>query len=151
MALRRRLDSGLPGYLVIFLAHPGNMRRVRRLGFALTPGDVLYAPFSRGMAWHGVGPVMPCAPFAKERGSVSKRITSEESVLEQLRAKLHEVLQRARVEEVTLPLVGGGEAVGGRKRRRTAGEGGEDEDGEEGEDEGKDDESRRESSRDSEV
>ncbi|CAM9588733.1 unnamed protein product [Discosporangium mesarthrocarpum] len=78
--------------------------------------------------------------LVKERSSVGKRITAEESTLEQLRAKLHEVLQRARVEEVSLPMVGG-------KRRRGDGGGGGDSD-DEGEGEGTQDES---SARDSAV
>ncbi|CAN0448414.1 unnamed protein product, partial [Hapterophycus canaliculatus] len=41
-----------------------------------------------------------------ERDGIGKRISSEESMLEQLRAKLHAVLQEARVEQVALPLVG---------------------------------------------
>lgn len=58
---------------------------------------------------------------------MSKRITSEESKLEQLRAKLHEVLQTAKVEEVALPLLGEGEgegeSQGHRRARRGAQEG----------------------------
>lgn len=93
----------------------------------------------------------------KERASVSKRITSEESVLEQLRAKLHEVLQRARVEEVKLPIIGGdreesGEAggAGGRKRRRGSNAEGDDEEEEQDGEEGGS-ESQKGSTRDSEV
>jgi structural maintenance of chromosome 1 len=41
----------------------------------------------------------------KDRTRVSKAISSEESGLEQLRAKLHETLQKARVEEVQLPMI----------------------------------------------
>lgn len=41
-----------------------------------------------------------------ERSRVSKAVTSEENALEQLRGKLHETLQKARVEKVELPLVG---------------------------------------------
>mmetsp|Transcript_32041 Transcript_32041/g.78010 ORF Transcript_32041/g.78010 Transcript_32041/m.78010 type:complete len:1375 (-) Transcript_32041:665-4789(-) len=40
----------------------------------------------------------------KDRTRVSKAISTEESKLEQLRGKLHETLQKARVEEVHLPL-----------------------------------------------
>ena len=40
-----------------------------------------------------------------ERIRVSKAITSEETAIERLRSKLHETLQKARVEEVDLPLV----------------------------------------------
>jgi structural maintenance of chromosome 1 len=42
----------------------------------------------------------------KERTQVSKAVATEESALEQLRGKLHETLQKARVEEVELPLIG---------------------------------------------
>ncbi|CAM9460632.1 unnamed protein product [Chrysoparadoxa australica] len=42
--------------------------------------------------------------LAKQRAQISKRITGEETALERLRAKLHEMLQRARVEEVDLPM-----------------------------------------------
>jgi len=38
-----------------------------------------------------------------ERKKISKAITEEESALERLRSKLHETLQKARVEEVDLP------------------------------------------------
>jgi len=48
-----------------------------------------------------------------ERSRVSKAVTAEESALEQLRGKLHETLQKARVEKVELPL------VGDRRNRRT--------------------------------
>jgi structural maintenance of chromosome 1 len=41
-----------------------------------------------------------------ERSRVSKAVTSEENTLEQLRGRLHETLQKARVEKVELPLVG---------------------------------------------
>lgn len=62
---------------------------------------------------------------------------SEESALEQLRAKLHGVLQEARVEQVALPLVGGGTLAGGgegektRSRKRSRGEEGDEEEEEE--------------------
>ena len=42
----------------------------------------------------------------KERNAVSKLVSSEESALEQLRGRLAENLQRARLEEVFLPLLG---------------------------------------------
>lgn len=45
-----------------------------------------------------------------ERKAISKTITTEESALERLRQKLHETLQKARVEEVDLPLVGDAKA-----------------------------------------
>ena len=41
-----------------------------------------------------------------ERGRVSKAVTSEEAALERIRGKLHETLQKSRVEEVDLPMVG---------------------------------------------
>eukprot|EP00611_Tribonema_gayanum_P013793 TRINITY_DN2500_c0_g1_i2.p1 TRINITY_DN2500_c0_g1~~TRINITY_DN2500_c0_g1_i2.p1 ORF type:complete len:879 (-),score=399.53 TRINITY_DN2500_c0_g1_i2:546-3182(-) len=41
---------------------------------------------------------------AKERASIGKKMTAEETALERLRARLHEVLQRAAVEEVDLPM-----------------------------------------------
>ncbi|KAG5190386.1 structural maintenance of chromosomes 1 protein [Tribonema minus] len=41
---------------------------------------------------------------AKERASIGKKTTAEETALERLRARLHEVLQRAAVEEVDLPM-----------------------------------------------
>lgn len=62
-------------------------------------------------------------------------------MLEQLRAKLHAVLQEARVEQVALPLVGGGTLVGGeggeksRSRKRGRGDSGEGEEEEEEEEE----------------
>ena len=51
-----------------------------------------------------------------ERSRVSKAVATEENALEQLRGKLHETLQKARVEEVELPLVGE-EGQGGRRTR----------------------------------
>ena len=62
-----------------------------------------------------------------ERAKVSKAVTSEEAALERLRAKLHETLQKARVEEVELPMIDSEES-GARKTRsgRTIGEAGED-------------------------
>lgn len=42
----------------------------------------------------------------KERNAVSKLVASEESALEQLRGRLAENLQRARLEEVFLPVLG---------------------------------------------
>eukprot|EP00429_Kryptoperidinium_foliaceum_P067731 CAMPEP_0176050074 /NCGR_PEP_ID=MMETSP0120_2-20121206/24886_1 /TAXON_ID=160619 /ORGANISM="Kryptoperidinium foliaceum, Strain CCMP 1326" /LENGTH=1306 /DNA_ID=CAMNT_0017383505 /DNA_START=96 /DNA_END=4016 /DNA_ORIENTATION=+ len=41
-----------------------------------------------------------------ERSKVSKAVTAEETSLEQLRGKLHETLQKARVEKVELPMIG---------------------------------------------
>jgi len=45
---------------------------------------------------------------------LSKTINSEESALEKLSGKLHETLQKARVEEVDLPIV----SASSRKRKR---------------------------------
>jgi chromosome segregation ATPase len=55
-----------------------------------------------------------------ERLRVSKAIGGEEAALERLRGKLHETLQKARVEEVDLPIEGsdGGDRAGGRTRSR---------------------------------
>lgn len=44
--------------------------------------------------------------FQAERAKVSKACTAEEAALERLRGKLHETLQKARVEEVELPMIG---------------------------------------------
>eukprot|EP00752_Nemacystus_decipiens_P006829 g6131.t1 len=80
--------------------------------------------------------------LVKERDGISKRISSEESTLEQLRAKLHGVLQEAKVEQVALPLVGGGTLAGGggdgggdKSRGRKRGRGDDDEEEEEEESE----------------
>jgi structural maintenance of chromosome 1 len=43
-----------------------------------------------------------------ERTRVSKAVSAEEAAFEQLRGKLHETLQKARVEEVDLPVLGVG-------------------------------------------
>jgi structural maintenance of chromosome 1 len=43
--------------------------------------------------------------FQTERGKLQKAVTVEETALERLRGKLHETLQKARVEEVELPLL----------------------------------------------
>ena len=51
-----------------------------------------------------------------ERSRLSKAVTAEENALEQLRGKLHETLQKARVEEVELLMVGD-EGKGGRRTR----------------------------------
>jgi structural maintenance of chromosome 1 len=51
-----------------------------------------------------------------ERNKMSKAITSAESALERLRGKLHETLQKARVEEVDLPVVGVSSSQVGRVR-----------------------------------
>lgn len=68
-----------------------------------------------------------------ERLRVSKAVSAEEASLEQLRGKLHETLQKARVEEVDLPMLGSdGEPIASneraaRARRRSGGDGEEDE------------------------
>jgi structural maintenance of chromosome 1 len=56
---------------------------------------------------------------SKERVVLSKRVTAEETALEQLRGKLHTVLQKAKVDEVPLPIVGGGEMGGTEGRSET--------------------------------
>lgn len=53
----------------------------------------------------------------KERARVTKAISSEDSGLEQLRGKLHETLQKARVEEVHLPTLGTSSQGSGRTTR----------------------------------
>ena len=55
----------------------------------------------------------------KERNNVSKLVASEESALEQLRGRLAENLQRARLEEVFLPVIGadGSPSASGRTTR----------------------------------
>ena len=52
-----------------------------------------------------------------ERGRISKAVTAEEAALERLRGKLHETLQKARVEEVELPKLGDEENAPRRKTR----------------------------------
>ncbi|OEU09587.1 RecF/RecN/SMC protein [Fragilariopsis cylindrus CCMP1102] len=54
-----------------------------------------------------------------ERNKVRKSVSSEESALEQLRGRLSEILQRARLEEIVLPLAGadGSSGKAGRKTR----------------------------------
>eukprot|EP00980_Cylindrotheca_fusiformis_P011300 scaffold2599_cov125-Cylindrotheca_fusiformis.AAC.10 len=54
--------------------------------------------------------------FQSERAAISKAVAAEEAALERLRGKLHETLQRARVEEVELPLIDS-EAARQRKTR----------------------------------
>jgi structural maintenance of chromosome 1 len=52
---------------------------------------------------------------------LKKQMNSEEAALERLRGKLHETLQKARVEKVELPMAslnGGSRALGGRRRAR---------------------------------
>lgn len=53
------------------------------------------------------------------RAESAKAASNAEAALERLRAKLHETLQKARVEEVELPMVGAAEdqTIGGRRTR----------------------------------
>ena len=44
--------------------------------------------------------------FQNERAEISKAVAGEEAALERIRGKLHETLQKARVEEVELPMIG---------------------------------------------
>lgn len=67
-----------------------------------------------------------------ERAKATKAITSEEHVLERLRGKLHETLQKARVEEIDLPLVKKSKSKSKRKR---GSQNNEDEEDDESEDE----------------
>lgn len=53
-----------------------------------------------------------------ECAAVEKQISSGEATLERLRGKLHETLQKARVEKVDLPMVGQGNALRSRRGRR---------------------------------
>jgi len=55
----------------------------------------------------------------KARNAVSKLVASEESALEQLRGRLAENLQRARLEEVFLPVIGAERSPGGAPGRTT--------------------------------
>lgn len=68
---------------------------------------------------------------------LKKQISAEEAALERLRGKLHETLQKARVEKVELPLVGANREPGalGRTRSRRSRRGTQDEDDEEEEEE----------------
>ncbi len=69
-----------------------------------------------------------------ERLRLNKGVGAEEAALERLRGKLHETLQKARVEEVELPLVGAEPAVGAvrtRSKRKAARDDDEDEEEEE--------------------
>lgn len=72
-----------------------------------------------------------------ERLRVNKAISGEEAALERLRGKLHEALQKARVEEVDLPMIGADgtvRAVGRtRSRRQITDDNNEDEEEEESE------------------
>ena len=53
-----------------------------------------------------------------ERARVNKAVSAEETALERLRGKLHETLQKARVEEVHLPMIGEETTVGRTRSRR---------------------------------
>jgi structural maintenance of chromosome 1 len=67
-----------------------------------------------------------------ERTRLSKALNAEETALERLRGKLHETLQKARVEEVDLPMIG--DETEGRTRsarRRSVGQGDDDDEEEE--------------------
>ncbi|CAM9436622.1 unnamed protein product [Phaeothamnion confervicola] len=61
----------------------------------------------------------------RERKAVSGHMVAEDTGLERLRARLHEVLQKARVEETDLPMLGdgngGGGGSGGRSSRSRVG------------------------------
>lgn len=63
----------------------------------------------------------------KERGKVSKAVTHEEGALERLRGRLHETLQKARVDEVELPIKGAENSPTRRTRSGRAVGGGSDE------------------------
>lgn len=57
-----------------------------------------------------------------ERNRLSKKISATEAELERLRGKLHETLQKARVEEVELPMVGETRGRRSRSGRRREGD-----------------------------
>ena len=46
------------------------------------------------------------ARYVKERSAVNRQITAEETQLDKSRGKLHEVIQKAKVEQVKLPMTG---------------------------------------------
>jgi len=71
----------------------------------------------------------------EERNKLAKEIGVEESMVERLRSKLHENLQKARVEEVGLPLVGETRRQSRRRRRRGSALDDDDEDEDEDDDE----------------
>ena len=48
----------------------------------------------------------------KERSALNRRITAEETLLEKGRGRLHDVIQKAKVEQVKLPVKGGASAEG---------------------------------------
>ena len=48
----------------------------------------------------------------KERSTLNRRITAEETLLEKSRGRLHEVIQKAKVEQVKLPVKGGADVEG---------------------------------------
>jgi len=64
--------------------------------------------------------------IAAEKSAQVKKMTAEENKIEKLRASRHDLLRQAHVDQVELPLIGGG--VTGRKRQRANGEEDEDED-----------------------
>jgi len=73
----------------------------------------------------------------KKRNAVSKSVSSEESALEQLRGRLAEILQRARLEEVYLPVVdANGSPDGSRRTTRSGRQIGEKEDSSDGDGDG---------------
>lgn len=53
------------------------------------------------------------------RAETSKAVSNAEAALERLRGKLHETLQKARVEEVELPMIGAIDGVIGSRRTRS--------------------------------
>jgi chromosome segregation ATPase len=72
-----------------------------------------------------------------ERARVSKAVTAEEAALERLRGKLHETLQKARVEEVDLPMIDSEESATRKTRSgRHIGESSDDEEMEDSEEPG---------------
>jgi structural maintenance of chromosome 1 len=66
-----------------------------------------------------------------ECAAVEKQISTGEATLERLRGKLHETLQKARVEKVDLPMVGQGSALRARRGRKGRHSQGENEDDDE--------------------
>jgi structural maintenance of chromosome 1 len=70
-----------------------------------------------------------------ERTKITKAVSAEEHTLERLRGKLHETLQKARVEEVELPLIRSKSSGGRTRSKQNTEEDDEDEEEEEEEDE----------------
>ena len=65
------------------------------------------------------------AAAARERATVSRKITAEETSVEQLRSKLQTVMQKAKVEEVDLPMMDrGSEGEGKEQEQEREDEGG---------------------------